>query len=443
MPSAILIQFPFDPAQARLACEPVLGVPLFLRKCLHLMAAGHRHIVIAAPLAWQRHIQTLWSKYVHTPDARLTLVTLTNDHTIGPEHLFALRGALAERFVVLHAQTAVTAAWVQEAFGPALRYGHVLRGGVVVERQPANEQLQAALQAMANGPEPLGVPRHYLHIRTATNIAPWEHELSEQIRHSDIGWFAKHLNKRISLPISRWLARRRVSPHAITAFNMVIGVCVGIAAAGQSYFSLLLAGTLFQLASIIDGCDGEVAKFTFRTSRAGQLIDTACDTLTLLALLIGLCIHDFHTMGIARTAWLGAALFSGVFTFVLTMLVYLYRYGDSWSLVAFDRLFVRPRLTGRRGLLPIALYYGKLAIKKDCFSFVFFGLAVVGLLPAVLHLGALATWLAVVGLLWISRLPVMPAHVCAHTPQSLSAKHNNMRVAGDRDSAWGGQGPAR
>lgn len=393
MTSHILMRFPADREQVRLACAPVLGVPLFVRNCLTLIAAEYPHLVIAAPPPLHRHINTLWTHYVKTPAATLVLLPLGDDDTLPADQLFAVHSVMAERFVVLHALTAVTDAWVREALGPAVRHGHSLRGGQMVERDALQNQLPTTGQ-----PEPPFLARHYVHVQYSSDSAHLEDILSDQIRHGDIGWFAKHLNKRISIPISRWLARWRISPHLITVFNMAIGIGAGIAAAGDSYGRLLLAGTLFQLASIVDGCDGEVAKFTFRTSRFGQLIDTVGDTTALLCFFIGLSLH--------ATVGLIATLFGGIITFVAIMFVYLARHGNSWSLVEFDRLFVRPRLSGQRGALPWLLHYGKLAIKKDCFSWVFFGLSVIGVLPAALYLAAIATWVAVGGLFWISRLPL-------------------------------------
>ncbi len=406
MLSHIIMQFPADRERARFACQPVLGVPLFLRNCLTLIGEGYTHLVLLAPPQLHRHIHDVWSHGVRTTDATLTLIATDDEGLIPPDQLFAVHAVIAERCVLLHAITMITVAWVHEALGPALRHGHALRGGQRIDKASLHEQLPHLQTMTLQGPEPRALPRHYLHLQYASDIPRWEWALSEQIRHGDIGWFAKHLNKRLSLPISRWLARRRISPHLITFVNLLIGLGAGLAAAGHSYWSLLLAGTLFQAASVLDGCDGEVAKFTFRASRAGQLIDTIGDTLTLLAFFVGLCVHLDAVHGRAATIGLAAALFSGVFAFIGIMFCYLHRHGNSWSLVAFDRLFVRPRLEHQHTVLARLIHYGKLSIKKDCFSWVFWGLAVCGWLPIAPYLAVTANWLAVLGLLWLYRLPI-------------------------------------
>jgi CDP-L-myo-inositol myo-inositolphosphotransferase len=50
---------------------------------------------------------------------------------------------------------------------------------------------------------------------------------------------------------------------------------------------LVLGALLFQLASIIDGVDGEIARATFRTSRSGSMLDSLTDAATNLAFFAG------------------------------------------------------------------------------------------------------------------------------------------------------------
>ncbi|MBI4223369.1 MAG: CDP-alcohol phosphatidyltransferase family protein, partial [Deltaproteobacteria bacterium] len=89
----------------------------------------------------------------------------------------------------------------------------------------------------------------------------------EAIRLATPGPVARHLNKRISLPISWQLAKWGVHPNWISAFNITLGWSTGFFTAQGTYPFYLLGGFLFQMASIFDGCDGEVAKLRGMTSK--------------------------------------------------------------------------------------------------------------------------------------------------------------------------------
>ena len=68
---------------------------------------------------------------------------------------------------------------------------------------------------------------------------------------------------------------------------------------GTSHLSLALGGLLFQFASILDGCDGEIAKLKFMESRLGEWVDTLADNTSYLvffsAVIGGMYLHTGDT----------------------------------------------------------------------------------------------------------------------------------------------------
>jgi phosphatidylglycerophosphate synthase len=52
----------------------------------------------------------------------------------------------------------------------------------------------------------------------------------------------------------------------------------------------VLGGALFQAQSVLDGCDGEIARLTYRFSRLGQWLDSVGDDLTNYAFFLGLAV---------------------------------------------------------------------------------------------------------------------------------------------------------
>ncbi|MEE9285184.1 MAG: HAD-IIIA family hydrolase [Dehalococcoidia bacterium] len=82
------------------------------------------------------------------------------------------------------------------------------------------------------------------------------------------------INRRVSLMLSGPLARAGVSPNAATVVSGLIGAGSAFAFAFQVWW---LGGLLFQLASILGGVDGEIARRTGSSSRFGDFLDTMTD----------------------------------------------------------------------------------------------------------------------------------------------------------------------
>jgi phosphatidylglycerophosphate synthase len=87
------------------------------------------------------------------------------------------------------------------------------------------------------------------------------------------GFMARNVERPISLAISRLLASTTVTPNQMT----FISVAIGLAAAPFFLSALALWQTvgalLFLAHSILDGCDGELARLKFQESRAGGILD--------------------------------------------------------------------------------------------------------------------------------------------------------------------------
>ena len=73
----------------------------------------------------------------------------------------------------------------------------------------------------------------------------------------------------------------------------------------DGYVSLLLGGVLAQFASIIDGCDGEVARLKYESSDFGGWFDAVLDRYADAFLLLGL---TWHLLAKEANGWV---LFTG------------------------------------------------------------------------------------------------------------------------------------
>ncbi len=116
--------------------------------------------------------------------------------------------------------------------------------------------------------------------------------LRQTVKIKEDGFIAKWLNRHLSVRISARLltipATARLSPTAISLVSFLIVFLGAFLFIFKGYAASLVAGTLVQLGSILDGCDGEVARLTFRTSRFGAWLDTLLDRYGDAAVAIGI-----------------------------------------------------------------------------------------------------------------------------------------------------------
>ena len=122
------------------------------------------------------------------------------------------------------------------------------------------------------------------------------------------GFISRHLNRRISTRIS-YLLVERATPNQMT----VVTFALGMLSALFTLVNLPLAGILYQLSSILDGVDGELARAQMRTSRFGGYIDSLLDRYvdgTFLALLAYSTLREPLWYLVALLALLGSVMVS-------------------------------------------------------------------------------------------------------------------------------------
>lgn len=119
------------------------------------------------------------------------------------------------------------------------------------------------------------------------------------------GWVSRRLNRPLSTRISAVLARRSVSPDLVTLLTLLVAVLSAVASAWGVYAGFALGGVLFQLASVLDGVDGEVARLTFRGSVRGEWLDTVCDDLANIVYFAGLTVGVSVAWKAPLLTWLG------------------------------------------------------------------------------------------------------------------------------------------
>jgi len=102
------------------------------------------------------------------------------------------------------------------------------------------------------------------------------------------GFVSRFLNRPISSRITRLLVRFPIRPTAFTASIFVLPLVAGVFFLHGSYLSILMGAAIFQVFSILDGCDGEIARAKNLESKFGERLDNLYDFLGSLIYVLAL-----------------------------------------------------------------------------------------------------------------------------------------------------------
>lgn len=124
------------------------------------------------------------------------------------------------------------------------------------------------LEKLASGGAAPGVP-----VASAQDLPRAEKFLLRGLIKDTEGFMSRHVERRLSLAVSRRLAATRVTPNAMTLISVGVGVLGALFFLRAEASTETVGALLFLLHSILDGCDGELARLKFQESRYGGLLD--------------------------------------------------------------------------------------------------------------------------------------------------------------------------
>jgi phosphatidylglycerophosphate synthase len=225
-----------------------------------------------------------------------------------------------------------------------------------------------------------------------------EDAIFAELLRGDLGVVARTLNKPISFRITRYLlCRLPVTPNQVTVAAGLIGL-LGAALIGVgSALSMPLGFLLAHLQSVLDGCDGELARVRLQQSAIGEWLDTVVDDALNLALTAAIGIGLWRAHG--RAAYLIAGLIAAGMLVTYNAVAYreLVRQGEGGEVLkvrwwfnrgaSFKRLFAQDQ--NAQGARPGAIKRRLSGLfwalgRRDFFLFAWLVLALADLTPVVL-----------------------------------------------------------
>ncbi|GAA1518156.1 CDP-alcohol phosphatidyltransferase family protein [Sphaerisporangium rubeum] len=132
-------------------------------------------------------------------------------------------------------------------------------------------------------------------------------------RNSGEHWAGALYMRKLSIYVTWALARTRITPNQVTGLMILAGVLAGVVLALPGLWAALGAALLIQAYLLLDCSDGELARWTGRTSITGVYLDRVGHYFAEAALLIGLgfrasaTVPDWYTV-LGFAAALGAIL---------------------------------------------------------------------------------------------------------------------------------------
>ena len=242
------------------------------------------------------------------------------------------------------------------------------------------------------------LPGSWEYIVTGSQIDEIEKRFLRGSGKSQDGFVSRYLNRPISRLVTRLLLRFSTTPNAWTLATFPIPIIAWLVLTNGTYGSFVWGLVLFQIFSILDGCDGEIARAKFMESERGRKLDALFDVLSniLLVLGLGFGLHQVHP----HFGWF--YLVEGI---VAGMLIAINEWylatrtpapaGEARADSLGDSLYPRHRdLVQRSGLLMFGEKFASLLVqftKRDVAVLFFLSLAAIGLPSLILHLLVVVT----------------------------------------------------
>ncbi|CAN5447572.1 hypothetical protein BH18VER1_BH18VER1_02360 [soil metagenome] len=144
---------------------------------------------------------------------------------------------------------------------------------------------------------PDGTHKPWRYLQDQSDISLCAREILWHSGKTQDGLISRHINRPISRAVSRLLLKLSIAPNAwsISIFALPISACfLFLRGTDRAFF---FGCAIYQLYSILDGCDGEIARAKFLQSDFGRRLDSLLDLAgnMLLALCLGAGLaHQWH-----------------------------------------------------------------------------------------------------------------------------------------------------
>jgi phosphatidylglycerophosphate synthase len=167
--------------------------------------------------------------------------------------------------------------------------------------------------------------RFSLRVTSSASFRRAQRYLLSTVRKPTDGFFSRHFNRRISLFLTTQILKLNITPIQLSIVSILIGLASGLFIGLGGYRHAVLGAFLFEFASIFDGCDGENARLTYRTSKIGGFLDIIGDATIFILFFLSLPIGLYRSSLDPSWLYLGLLAFFSMALFYLQVVRYMKR----------------------------------------------------------------------------------------------------------------------
>ncbi|HEB32668.1 MAG TPA: hypothetical protein ENI15_17630 [Spirochaetes bacterium] len=135
--------------------------------------------------------------------------------------------------------------------------------------------------------------RNWIDVDDVKALKKAEGMLLRTLKKKSDGPVSTYLNRPISVRITKFLVKTKITPNHITILSFIITMAGALFFFLGGYINLIIGGILAQISSVLDGSDGEIARLKFLESDFGGWFDAVLDRYGDAFLLFGLTYHTF------------------------------------------------------------------------------------------------------------------------------------------------------
>ncbi len=154
-----------------------------------------------------------------------------------------------------------------------------------------NESLAAGMKILAKRRKMKGFDisdKYWLDVDDGSALKNAKAMLIQQLRKNTDGPISRILNRPISIKISKLLLKTKITPNQISLVGFITAFFGALFFYVGEYIFLIIGGILVQLSSIIDGCDGEVARLKLMQTKYGGWFDAVLDRYADAIIIFGM-----------------------------------------------------------------------------------------------------------------------------------------------------------
>ncbi len=164
-------------------------------------------------------------------------------------------------------------------------------------------ELSNRVEAMINGAAPKPNPS-WRYLSAPDQIARGERWLLRNSGKSQDGFVSRFLNRPLSAAASYVLLKCSVQPMTWTFASLLLPAAAFVFLVRGDYIGFVAGTIIFQIYSILDGCDGEIARARYIESEIGAKLDKWCDVFGGFVYSLGLGTGLYRAHAASPYAWL-------------------------------------------------------------------------------------------------------------------------------------------